>query len=340
MNRLIYILLLSFILFSCIPEDSPVQPFERGDAVVTQVVMGSNYPKQIYFSLPNNTIVSENIVSEWDLAFPCKDGDLLIKLNPAKEMKVYDLGEVNYDDVTVTDTTGIKTDDWQYDSPSGSTDSIAIGQWWKNESGQILSKNHVYILDRGLFFTGKKEEHYGIAKFQVIGFTDNTFKVRFTAFKNNESGEIEIEKDPTYNYVQLSFDDNGKVLKLQPPKEQWDLLFTKDTDLAYTKDGFPEWYSVTNVIINSNNVVAARIDSTDFESIDMSVIDTLDFSSNRNIIGYDWKTFDIDAGYYTVNDNIVYIIKNVDDFYFKLRFIDFYDDNGAKGTPTFEYKLL
>ena len=67
---------------------------------------------------------------------------------------------------------------------------------------------------------------------------------------------------------------------------------------------------------------------------------TLDFSSNRNIIGYDWKTFDIDAGYYTVNENIVYIIKNVDDFYFKLRFIDFYDDNGAKGTPTFEYKLL
>lgn len=343
MNKLIYILLLSFFLFSCIPEDSPVQPFERGDAVVSQVVMGNFYGKQLYFSLSNKGIVSENLIVDWDLAFACSEDEYLVRLNTSKFMSTFDLGEVEYDQVTEGAVEQISEDDWKYDTPTGNNDSTAFGIWWESDNGHPISKKHVYIVDRGSTEKGKA---IGFSKFQIIDYSEDTYTVRFTNFKDGSTGEIEIKKDPTVNYIQLSFEENGKVLKLEPNKDQWDFLFSKHTELLFATDPSNPtdidsvWYSVTSVLINPAGVQAGLIHSNMFDSLDIGSLDSVEFSSNRNIIGHDWKWFNLEAGSYTVYDTNVYIIKNIDGFYFKLRFIDFYDDTGTKGAPMFEYKLL
>ena len=69
-------------------------------------------------------------------------------------------------------------------------------------------------------------------------------------------------------------------------------------------------------------------------------IESYSFSSNQDVIGYDWKDFDFDSGFYLIYAEKNYIIKNGLDQYFKIHFIDFYDDLGEKGHPTFEILQL
>ena len=52
------------------------------------------------------------------------------------------------------------------------------------------------------------------------------------------------------------------------------------------------------------------------------------------------KTKDFESQYYSVRDDINYIIKDTQGRYFKFRFIDFYNSEGNKGYPKFEYQLF
>ena len=49
------------------------------------------------------------------------------------------------------------------------------------------------------------------------------------------------------------------------------------------------------------------------------MIDQLNFTSNNDAIGFDWKEYNFD-GIYTVNSNFNYIIKDRQQRYFRLRF--------------------
>ena len=124
---------------------------------------------------------------------------------------------------------------------------------------------------------------------------------------------------------------------IQPPSNYWDLLFTQYTHL-YSDTTTPA-YLVTGVVLNSE-VLVAEDNSFSFEEINYSMIDQLNFTSNKDAIGFDWKEYNFDAGIYTVNSNFNYIIKDRQQRYFKLRFTDFYNSNGDKGCPTFEIQEL
>ena len=43
---------------------------------------------------------------------------------------------------------------------------------------------------------------------------------------------------------------------------------------------------------------------------------------------------------YSVNPKMNYILKVADGFYYKLHFLDFYNDQGIKGYPKFEFQKL
>lgn len=75
---------------------------------------------------------------------------------------------------------------------------------------------------------------------------------------------------------------------------------------------------------------------------ELTVSDTLNciFSSNKNIIGFDWKYFDLQKNQYYLYENKSYFIRHASGKYYKLHFIDFYNTSGVKGTPVFEYKEL
>jgi hypothetical protein len=137
----------------------------------------------------------------------------------------------------------------------------------------------------------------------------------------------------------LSLNGTGSIVSIEPPKEEWDLIFTQFTNIFYDEDP-PLPYLVTGCIINRNVVEVCQVYDKDFEAITIEDIDKCPFSKNINTIGYDWKIYDFDTGQYKVYSNQNYIIKSTEDKYYKLHFIDYYDQQGNKGTPTFEFQEL
>jgi hypothetical protein len=78
-----------------------------------------------------------------------------------------------------------------------------------------------------------------------------------------------------------------------------------------------------------------------FNDINSSYISKYQFTSNRNGVGFEWKSFDFNTSFiFTVKPNLTYIIKDTDDKLYKLRFIDFYNEQRVKGYPKFEFILI
>jgi hypothetical protein len=252
-------------------------------------------------------------------------------------MKVADMGMKPFSEVSTADLTTITEEQWMYDAPSGNMDSTAIGKWWELKSGNIVSLGRVYIIDRGTNDIGKK---LGNVKFQILEYTGRTYKVVYANLKDNVSHEFTITKDNKYNYTYLSFEKAGNTLQIEPEKEQWDVIFSKYTELLSASDSNKVWYSVVGAYINPFAGEAAMLRNTDFASIDSRVLDTLKLNRTKNAIGHDWKYYDLNTSSYLVDTKVVYIVKSVSGFIYKLHFMDFYDDAGNKGTPLFEFQKL
>lgn len=333
------LLLISIVILinACIPDENPVKPLDRGDLLRAEVYMGNLYSEQLYFSLDNNTVVKQNDIKDWDIAFACSQEDYHIILNFGKFMKVAELDDKNFDEIDKSVLSEFEESDWRYDNPDGNKDSTAIGIWFEYQDDNITSKEKVYIIDRGVDEKGKKMGH---VKFQVNQFNDGAYTISFADLNELQTHTINIEKDSTFNFRYLTFNQNGVILDLEPQKHQWDIMFSKFTELLYTNEGEGVWYSVTGVYLNRTDVEVAVVDSLPFEDIDFSYASKLDYSSRRNVIGHEWKYYDFDSGSYLVNSKVVFIIKSSSGFYYKLHFTDFYDNSGNRGTPKFEYRKI
>lgn len=92
--------------------------------------------------------------------------------------------------------------------------------------------------------------------------------------------------------------------------------------------------------MNPHQTLAAQVDHLSFEEIDVDAAYYSALTDSADAIGYDWKFYDLDAGQYTVFSDQNYIIRDQEGFYYKLHFVDFYNNQGEKGFPTMEVQRL
>ena len=57
---------------------------------------------------------------------------------------------------------------------------------------------------------------------------------------------------------------------------------------------------------------------------------------NQTVIGSSWRN--VFTG--TIIANTYYVLKDANNNYYKIRFLDLVNDSGERGYPRFEYKLL
>ena len=145
------------------------------------------------------------------------------------------------------------------------------------------------------------------------------------------------EKDKNCIYVNWSNNALRKVA-MEPNKNAWDIVFTRFRHIYYDLNNFP--YIVNAVLINPYQTLVAADSVTGYQQIKSYNYPGIQWVPNRNIIGFDWKSYDIQSGLYKVNPNKSYLIKTNSGYYYKLHFLDFYNKNGIKGTPTFEFDRL
>lgn len=323
-RKVVFIAPMCVAFFSCMKQELPVPLKPKGEQMSASADIKEDYQLQVFYSLKNNAVVATNKYTSWDLGFEAAPDGWHIILNGAKfRMVVYPINK-SFDAVQISDTIGINS---LIDAPSGNLDSTAFGDWQK--------ANRTFVLHRGTDENGK---FLGMAKVQILSVDATKYVVRFANIDGTNDNTIELLKDDDFNFVFLSLDAQGKIVHVEPPKKEWDIVFTKYTHFYADLN---MRYSVVGCLLNPYQTIAGRDSSSvSFESLDLGIATKTNLSNAIDRIGFEWKTYDIDKGKFTVDAQMNYIIRcGEEGIYYKLRFIDFYK-NGVKGNAQFEFQRL
>ena len=313
MKRIMYIIL---IFSACDPGEIPINP-PTSELLIETIPLEPNYQNQVFYDLSQSSISSINIKSEWDIGI-LLDSNFKIILNSANFSKVW------VTDYNFNDSVDIANAQWSWDAPSGNHDSLAF---------QSIDTSKVYILNRGLNINGSS---MGIYKVQFLELNISFIRVKTSQIQVFNDTILDITLDQNKLFTPFSF-SSLKVVNISPEINNWDLLFTQYTRL-FTNPQIE--YLVTGVLINDKTTQVAVDTINDFNQINYSSLSDYQFLSQRDIIGYNWKEFNFETNLYSVKENINFVIRDFEGKYYKMRFIDFYNNQGLKGYPKFELEEL
>ena len=323
--RYLFLNILLFSLFSCEQDELPIAPHSSGNVFVVQIELESDYKNQVFYSIDNKQVISENLKTDWDLGFESSSLGWRIILNSSTYSQAIEITDSDfYDPIDVSQL------DWSWDNPKGINEGTAIGDH--------RGRPYFYIIDRGYDLNGTSR---GYRKMRVDSVTDSYYIITYAKLDNSHETTSQINKsDETYfNY--FSFTDQS-IVNIAPSNLDWDLLFTQYTHIYNDNETTPS-YLVTGVLINYlNNIEVSKDTLNSFDDItyEMAIASNYTYLKEQDIIGFDWKSYDFDNQLYSVDPNIVYIIKTEIGRYHKLHFIDFYNSTGEKGYPIFQIQEL
>lgn len=336
--QILLICSLSLLLTSCFKEDERVYPYVPGDVEIATIVMMEDYRYQSFFSFKENKVIDSVNKYSWHLALSCAEDDYTLHPNTSLFMKVAHTSSYNFDSTyTVIDNL-----EWKFDSSDGDSTGYAIGKWWLSIDSTLLNKGEVFLIDKGIDDEGLP---LGYLKIQP-GFNQDTQQVEIKIAELNGSNErtFSFIKDPVRAFVTMSFETGQNEKQPYPATDSWDLMFTQYTTLLYTDEGEAYPYLVTGALINQATILSTLDTTIAFNEVTREFAETLDLTDRLDIIGYDWKEIngDVTSGdiTYTARANYIYIIRTSEGYYYKLRFVDFYNETGLKGYPKFEYQRL
>ncbi|MEX0812710.1 MAG: HmuY family protein [Chitinophagales bacterium] len=319
LSKSIFLFLAVLILASCEKEELPIEKTDRGGVISSEVFINSNYQYQIWYDLEENKTVKKSLKTDWDIAFDCS-GENAIYLNSSLAMRAANTGSKDFENSFDKNTLNFRGD-----HNSGIRDSLALKNW---------NSGNVYLLDLG--YTPEGNER-GFVKIQFLGENNGTYTFKYA--KDGESArEAKVSKNTTYNRVGFSIENDSEIL-FEPPKDQFDLLFSQYTHVFY-EPYTP--YLVTGVLLNTNNTMAYCDSVNEFGAITIENVNETLFANQKDAIGYDWKEIDFTSAnaVFITDMSKNYILKTRSAFLFKLHFIDFYTSKGEKGNFVFEYQRL
>ena len=333
------IIFIGFLLAfsSCFKEDDPIPPHPKGDLEEKTIPLTQYYVNQVYFNLSTGEQVSMNQKNDFDLSFSCADSAVSIRLNTSTFMTAA-LTEYSSLEQPI-DTTGLI---WKFDRSDGNPDSTALNGWISFYGSDTNYINKVWVINRGINALGFS---LGLKKVIFKELNNGKYYFAFANMDNSNKKDIVLEKNEGYNYIQFSFEEGGFVEQIEPESENWDLIFTQYTTYVFTDEGIPYPYLVTGALINPSGTKVAFDSTMVFNDIIIDDVLFLDYSSNWDAIGYEWKLLigDVNGGdtYYKTLSNYNYLIRSQRGIFYKLHFTGFYhEETGVKGYPTFEYQRL
>jgi hypothetical protein len=300
-------ILLFFIItiVSCFPKEEKVEPSPRIYQSVS-VDAGPTKNDVLFYSLDAGRIVAKASPMEWDLYI---DNEV-IRINYFRSMSV---AKTNKNWEEINDTSGL--------SFSFLTDQISdtLSQW-------ELSENQIYVLNMGL---DNEYEPLGFMVFQASRTSDGVI-LKYRDLDGTNEWTNQISEDHFYYHLK-----NEQRLNL-PNDKEYDIALGKYTDYI-TVDDISQDYTIYGAIVG--NASAYLLDD-DFETIDANDFDVNQLSNRKDIIGWDWKRFNLEKNAYEILPKMTYMISTNSDYLCKLRFVDYLNDQGISGHPTFEYEIL
>lgn len=325
---------MSFLFSSC---------FQEIDTVAIEKTVENNFTSQ--FSIYSNVTfykIYENTTQEvvnrklglWDLAFQsAKEGDNVL-VNYTISGRAIKTGTSDFSQVDKTTVEELfDSEDWKFNDPAYSNikDSIALKDWENKE---------VYLVYRGNTFSPENAYY----KLQFLSKTTESYTFQYSHVESTTAIEKTIKRTQSLANVYYSF-DIGDTVEHEPNMNEWDFYFTPYNGWFETLTaGVFAPYNLTGVMINNENgVQVAQVfdELIAYEDINLTLAENSDFTSWKGAIGSTWKKIpSTENPIYAMDTTKKYILKLANGDYYKLRFIDFYDETGEKGYTSFEIQIL
>lgn len=314
-----------FTAYGCFKEDTPIEPVSRNGIHISRSI----YNFQSFYDLSSDSIVS-NANQDWDLAFEASAEGWRIRINYSNFLGIYRTGSTAFNESNFQ----LIDKNWLYDASSGNPDSTAIGKWQDITGGA----SQVYLLGS---YDGVRYKAF--CKLRFLDVTDTSYIFEYSKMDNSEYRKAVVSKNNKFNYMYYSIPQQKQVT-IEPPKNNWDILFTQYTTTLYTSQGVPTPYIVRGVYINPNQVAVMSDTVTGYQNLSSASIVPQKLVNVQDIIGYDWKAVEINqsanTARYAVRKNNAYIIRDTHGYFYKLRFLSYVNDSLRVGYPMFEKEKI
>ncbi len=302
------------------------------------VSIKANYSHQSYYNLTTGkSITVPN--DAWDIAFSnagLQDAGVLCNESTTLNgtpLKVF-LAKTTVWSEAITDTTFFVDStmllnpkkNWTegaFNTLKSSTSPFDYGWGAYNQATNTVVGSRIFVI---------KKRDGSFIKFQIVQLVLNDYTFKYANLDGSNEVTKVISKDKTSPNRLLHFSfESGKV---EMPSD-YDLVFQRYKTPVPVGDGTTLDYNVTGVLL-APGVEAVVADGIDPKSISEKDYETK-YSKNISIIGYDWKTFDMNSGW-SIDDNRSHYIKTKKGDKYQITFIDY--EGNSTGITTLEKKLI
>ncbi|MDQ1096547.1 MULTISPECIES: T9SS type A sorting domain-containing protein [Chryseobacterium] len=294
------------------------------------MTMGPSYQNRVFFDLSANATVSQP-ANTWDIAF-YRNSNMSFgtRINDAQNIEVYQASSNPADWNSIT-TNSVANYGSPLYNPDNSTElkkgafelGTATYGWGEyNSTSHHIEGKVIFILKyaSGDYYKFMIDDYFGGYTFKYAKWNASTSAWDATQTKTIANGS----DDAYFNY--FSFATNDKVANLEPPKANWDLIFTR----YWTFYANTMMYRMAGVL-QGPSVSVARVQPETQETAAATLPASSAFSSNIATIGHSWKPT---SGIYS---DVVYYIKQGSDYY-RMYFIS--NGGASTGNMYFKYKNI
>lgn len=267
------------------------------------VTMGPGYANQIYYELSSGTKTISNSTN-WDLQFSSNLMSGSIRINGGQGVELF---EANTSDTANFATSTIDTSSltnlydgylsWEQDAFTAQATGHPNYGWGIYTGAGNLTGIKVYVIKLTSGVLKKIWIRNFIASGNIIFSIADLDGSNMTTKTLNRS---------TYSTKRFFYYDveNDSILDSEPAKASWDFVFRK-----YSKMVAPgTYYNVTGALTNAN-IGVAQVDNTPTADAKTNY-SNYSLDSSINILGYDWKSFNMSTFSWDITDSLSYIIKN------------------------------
>ena len=288
--------------------------------VSDSVTMGSGYSNQVFYQLStgNKTIAN---AADWDLQFFSSLFSASIRVNSGFDVELYAAASSDTSNFTTatldTSSLTILRDGyatWETDAFTSQATGHPNYGWGAYQGlGNLVGlKVYAIKLTSGVF------KKIWIKEFKTSGTI--TFTVADLDGSNSFTKTISRSAYSAKRHFYYDV-ENDSIYDSEPGKTDWELVFRKYSDQAG-----PQYYNVTGALTN-DGLAIAQVNNTSIADAQANW-NTHTYDSTINIIGYDWKSFNMGTFSWDITDSLSFIMKDYTGDVYQLVF------TGTSGSST------
>ncbi|WP_425420961.1 T9SS type A sorting domain-containing protein [Phaeodactylibacter xiamenensis] len=302
-----------------------------------EVTCGPNYTLSTYFKFGNQESISLEH-NAWDIAFTAQGlQDAGIFLNEAAGLEGTELelflipGAEFADNIDLTQLgERLLNDETNWTSGGAFNQMRDPGNPLDYGWGQYDPATQS-VEGQALFVLKLRNETF--KKLEISSLDGTTYHFRYANLNGSDEQSHTLNKAdfPDNDLVYWSFSSNA-VVDFIPKAGDWDLLFTRYSTPLDDNEGSTLNYLLTGTL-SGPGVEVAQVDGIDPATITFEGYED-SLSTDLDIIGHDWKNFDLGTFSWALPADRVYFVKVANGEVWKLFFVDF--EGSSTGNIVFQ----